>query len=195
MNQPGEPNAEQTPVANPSDGIVEQEPEPLVDDAMVESPEPANLAQADQAGNADREMNEGDQPRRRRRRRGGRRHRRRLEGGAEGQMNPNDRPPNTAEAEVHPDDEDEGPSIGNEKHPTHRAPQRSRPTPRPIPQRIPPKLPQRPTTPAQPVNEPVAVVRTGSADKHLVSDEPIAPQPASRPRSYRDLDAIPDDYD
>jgi len=47
----------------------------------------------------------------------------------------------------------------------------------------------------QAVSEPADVVRTGSADKHLVSDEPVAPQPMSRPRSYRDLDAIPDDYD
>jgi hypothetical protein len=40
-----------------------------------------------------------------------------------------------------------------------------------------------------------AVVRTGSADKHLISDEPVIPQSVSRPRSYSDLDAIPDDYD
>jgi len=32
-------------------------------------------------------------------------------------------------------------------------------------------------------------------DKHLISDEPVIPQPMSRPRSYSDLDAIPDDYD
>ena len=36
---------------------------------------------------------------------------------------------------------------------------------------------------------------TGSADRHLASDEEIAPQPVSRPRSRRDLDAIPDDWD
>jgi hypothetical protein len=40
-----------------------------------------------------------------------------------------------------------------------------------------------------------STIRTGSADKHLASDEPIAPQPMSRPRSNRDLDSIPDDYD
>jgi ribonuclease E len=34
---------------------------------------------------------------------------------------------------------------------------------------------------------------TGSTDRHLAGDEPIAPQPVIRPRSYRDLDAIPDD--
>ncbi len=45
------------------------------------------------------------------------------------------------------------------------------------------------------VSQPADVVRTGSADKHLVSDEPVIPQPLTRPRSYSDLDAIPDDYD
>ena len=39
------------------------------------------------------------------------------------------------------------------------------------------------------------VSRTGSADRHLATDEEVAPPPVSRPRSYRDLDAIPDDYD
>jgi len=39
------------------------------------------------------------------------------------------------------------------------------------------------------------ITRTGSSDRHLASDDPIAPEPARRPRSYRDLDAIPDDFD
>jgi hypothetical protein len=39
------------------------------------------------------------------------------------------------------------------------------------------------------------ITRTGSSDRHLASDEPIAPEPSRRPRSYRDLDAIPDDFD
>jgi ribonuclease E len=55
---------------------------------------------------------------------------------------------------------------------------------RPRPQRKPP---------VAGVVEPV--VRTGSTDRHLASDEPIAPQPPSRPRSYVDLDHIPDDFD
>jgi ribonuclease E len=42
---------------------------------------------------------------------------------------------------------------------------------------------------------PAPVVRTGSADKHMADDEPVIPQPVSRPRSFRDLDAIPDDFD
>ena len=41
----------------------------------------------------------------------------------------------------------------------------------------------------------VPVVKTGSTDKHIVDDEPIEPAPISRPRSYRDLDAVPDDFD
>jgi ribonuclease E len=39
------------------------------------------------------------------------------------------------------------------------------------------------------------LTRTGSADRHLINDEPVAPQPVSRPRTYRDLDSIPDDFD
>ena len=34
-----------------------------------------------------------------------------------------------------------------------------------------------------------------STDRHLIEDEPIAPEPPPRPRSFRDLDSIPDDYD
>jgi ribonuclease E len=45
------------------------------------------------------------------------------------------------------------------------------------------------------VQTPVIPVRTGSTDRHLVSDEPIIPPPVSRPRTYRDLDHIPDDLD
>lgn len=60
------------------------------------------------------------------------------------------------------------------------------------------------STPAKPRSDAVAppvpepqppVVRTGSTDRHLISDEPILPEPIRRPRSYRDLDAIPDDLD
>ena len=53
------------------------------------------------------------------------------------------------------------------------------------------------STPAAPMAVPVPpVTKTGSTDRHLVGDdEPVMPQPLSRPRSYRDLDAIPDDFD
>jgi ribonuclease E len=52
------------------------------------------------------------------------------------------------------------------------------------PQRVPPPRESEPP-----------VVRTGSTDKHLIHDEPVLPDPPRRPRSYRDLDAIPDDMD
>jgi hypothetical protein len=57
----------------------------------------------------------------------------------------------------------------------------------PGPQRVPPPRVIEPPSP---------VVRTGSTDKHLIhDDEPLAPEPPRRPRTYRDLDAIPDDLD
>jgi hypothetical protein len=65
------------------------------------------------------------------------------------------------------------------------------------PKRTPPKKSAKAAADAAPVDVavPADVVRTGSADKHLVSDEPVIPPSLSRPRSYSDLDAIPDDYD
>jgi hypothetical protein len=43
---------------------------------------------------------------------------------------------------------------------------------------------------------PVPIVRTGSTDRHLVLDDiPVDPEPVRRPRSVRDLDAVPDDFD
>ena len=53
---------------------------------------------------------------------------------------------------------------------------------------IPPALPAK-------VADAVAVVPTGSTDRHLIADEPVAPPPVYRPRTYRDLDAIPDDLE
>lgn len=38
-------------------------------------------------------------------------------------------------------------------------------------------------------------IKSGSTDKHLNDEEPVHHEPVRRPRSYRDLDAIPDDYD
>jgi ribonuclease E len=74
--------------------------------------------------------------------------------------------------------------------------QNQRPNQRPQPQRVPPQ--QQNYQPPRPQNQapPPRVERTGSTDKHLIGDEPVAPPPpSSRPRTYRDLDAIPDDYD
>jgi ribonuclease E len=39
------------------------------------------------------------------------------------------------------------------------------------------------------------VIRTGSTDRHLIEDEPAFSPPVRRPRSIRDLDSIPDDFD
>ncbi len=141
---------------------------------------------------------EGDQPRKRRRRRGGRRHRRRRER-AEGATNGTGNDPagpdangNTAADEA-PDDSESDASEGFEEQsdstparelesPRESAPrepaQSREPVRRPAPQRIPPP-----------------VVRTGSTDRHIVDDEPIDSPPPSRPRSYRDLDELPDDLD
>jgi hypothetical protein len=64
------------------------------------------------------------------------------------------------------------------------------------PRRQPAKRPEpRPTT----IDVP-DTVRTGSTDRHLmqdepVVDEPIIDEPVRRPRSYRDLDQIPDDME
>jgi ribonuclease E len=53
-----------------------------------------------------------------------------------------------------------------------------------------------PLPPPRPVIQPLPPVqRTGSTDRHLIHDEPILPEPLPRPRSYRDLDQIPDDLD
>jgi ribonuclease E len=202
--------AEGTPnMAEASDDIG-----PAAEGGESETSDDINTAAgARQGGGAIEGGEGGDQPRRRRRRRGGRRHRRRNgNGGNEGNngepvvVNDEDAAP---EAEAEEASEEE-PSPGNEREaqPQRRS-SRSRSNSggggggntggsRRAPQRIPPKQPATATPSSEPreVSLPPDVVRTGSADKHLVSDdEPVAPQPASRPRSYRDLDAIPDDYD
>jgi ribonuclease E len=64
------------------------------------------------------------------------------------------------------------------------------------PKRTPPRKAEKGgSVPTPQVPQPSDVVRTGSTDKHLASDEPVLPPSLSRPRSYSDLDAIPDDYD
>jgi hypothetical protein len=144
--------------------------EPVEEPEIVEEDEVnGNRADLPDPGNT----RDGDDRPRRRRRRGGRRHRRNNEGDDRGPINQNGGP---------------GPAIHNRPPVNQNRPAPANP-PRPNPPvRTPPP---RPTS----VIQPVPVVRTGSADKHLASDEPVAPQPASRPHSYRDLDAIPDDYD
>ncbi len=112
-------------------------------------------------------LTEEEGGKRRRRRRGGRRHRRGRGQGGEAQ--------NGGEA---PAESDSG-SSEQESEPVQAKTIENKPK-YPI---APPKIEQAP------------VVRTGSTDRHLVSDTPIEPQPLRRPRSYNDLDAIPDDFD
>jgi ribonuclease E len=57
------------------------------------------------------------------------------------------------------------------------------------------QAPQQPPRDEPRAREAPNVNPTGSADRHLAHDEPIEPPRASRPRSHRDLDSIPDDYD
>jgi hypothetical protein len=157
------------------------EPGPAADDVSDESS--AQLAEAGDSEASDDDdapgpgnekhppqgSDEGDQPRRRRRRRGGRRHRRRRERQSAADSNGNVAANNSNDVDESEDAADE-PQI------------RSAP-----PQRTPP---QRAPEPPQPV------VRTGSTDKHLIRDEdPVHVEPTRRPRTYRDLDAIPDDMD
>jgi ribonuclease E len=52
-----------------------------------------------------------------------------------------------------------------------------------------------PPAPVSAVVERPILTRTGSTDRHLMRDEPVLPPPVSRPRTYRDLDHIPDDLD
>lgn len=51
------------------------------------------------------------------------------------------------------------------------------------------------TAAANQAQRPAAAARSGSTDRHLMHDEPVLPPPVSRPRTYRDLDHIPDDMD
>ncbi len=55
--------------------------------------------------------------------------------------------------------------------------------------------PPRRLPPPQVAPQPLPVTRTGSTDRHLIHDDPVIPEPIHRPRSYRDLDQIPDDLD
>ena len=56
-------------------------------------------------------------------------------------------------------------------------------------------MPAPEATPASAPPERPILARTGSTDRHLMRDEPVLPPPVSRPRTYRDLDHIPDDLD
>jgi hypothetical protein len=156
----------------PMDGPPEIE-EPEVDGNRADYSQPP-------AGGLRPDQGEGGH-RRRRRRRGGRG---RNRGGNRppalpgAQMDFSDGPPHVPPHVPPPPAEIESPEEEN---------------PRRRPRRKPPSIENTAAPRAAVVAE--KVVRTGSADKHLVRDEPVAPQPVTRPRSVRDLDDIPDDFD
>ncbi|MCS7034951.1 MAG: Rne/Rng family ribonuclease, partial [Phycisphaerae bacterium] len=56
----------------------------------------------------------------------------------------------------------------------------------------PPPTPLNPPPRATAPPPPIQVVSTGTVDKHLADDEPVDYQPPRRPRSYHDLDELPD---
>jgi hypothetical protein len=147
----------------------------LVADAEVSEDRGESAAGTDSAEPSE------DAPRRRRRRRGGRGRRRRTD--APGAAT--DAPAGDLNITVeHVDVEAE--EIVEAKAP---APAR-------IPSRRQPKLPAPPPAPI----EVPPTVRTGSTDRHLMHDEPVIDEvvidePVRRPRSYRDLDQIPDDME
>jgi ribonuclease E len=178
------------------DESIDEAPQPIVEveedaDLAPQSVDASDAEDSDEPspGN-EREPMEGEggeQPRKRRRRRGGRRHRRRREREAEAAARAagNGSSAETDEAEE-PDAELE-PAVDEEPEANDDT-QDSRENSRaPGPQRVPPP---------RVIEPPAPVVRTGSTDKHLIhDDEPLAPEPPRRPRTYRDLDAIPDDLD
>jgi ribonuclease E len=175
---------------------VSEEVQPdLAPDAEVEGGDasPGNDVSPAEGGEGGAET---DQPRRRRRRRGGRRHRRRRERAATGQGNDETAPPeNGAEAEADETDEADEPNGNVRGQEPSDEPQRARSNSR---SRQSPAAPSPQRTPPPRVAEPPApVVRTGSTDKHLIpdeeEDEPLVSEPVRRPRSYRDLDALPED--
>ncbi|WP_428940668.1 Rne/Rng family ribonuclease [Fontivita pretiosa] len=181
--------------------LVEASAEPAMD--PDDAPEPGNEKYPPEDSSTGAQ--EGEQPRRRRRRRGGRRHRRRRErAAAESQANGQSQPEAGSQASAaqtsggidapaadgprsqprEPEAGDEPSSVGG----------------RATPQRIPPRNNEQPAKSPNdsttPPTAPPQVVRTGSTDRHLVhTDEPVAPEPPRRPRTYRDLDTIPDDLD
>jgi Rne/Rng family ribonuclease len=94
-----------------------------------------------------------------------------------------------AEKRVPPPSQSErrGPAVSSS---TTAAPARRMPTPVNVPGPL-----RAPTPVAVPPPLPGAVGKAKTADKHLADDEPVDPQPLRRPKSYGDLDAIPDDLD
>ncbi len=136
-----------------------------------------------------------EEPKKRRRSRGGRRHRGRRDGAAEEggtapesdeAAPPADEP--AAEAEPAEAEGEEKPAKGGRrKKPAASGARKPR-----APRKSTAAEPQAAATP----EPPAPVARSGSTDRHLVIDDiPVDPEPVRRPRSIRDLDAVPDDFD
>jgi hypothetical protein len=141
-----------------------------VRDALVEDDDDGGT-ESDEATPAADPTDEGDAPKRRRRRRGGRRHRRKKGVAASAGVSTNGSGGGSVQDEPGDAEPDDAVMTSGARH-THAA------------QRVPPATP------------PAPVVRTGSTDRHLIhDDEPVHHEPPRRPRTYRDLDAIPEDFD
>jgi len=150
------------------------------DDEEMARPMPGNSAAGGGQGGHYRDDTDGD-GQKRRRRRGGRRHRERCEraggsggGGGGGGRNKGGKPQQRRPEGLPNDDELDAEAAALEAAERRAAAERTARQQSPPPQ--------------------VNVVKTGSADKHLADDEPVVREPASRPRTYRDLDALPE-YD
>jgi ribonuclease E len=169
-----QPRQQQHPAGKAPPRHEPPKPSPQPVDVSDESQEDSEGPGPGNEKHADDQQPEGDQPRKRRRRRGGRRHRRRREraeatAGGNGGSGGNDQPNESSESDAPEEVENRAEEQPSEPEPARRA----------APQRVPPP----------------PVVRTGSTDRHIVDDEPIHAPPPSRPRSYRDLDELPDDLD
>ena len=115
-------------------------------------------------------------------------------------------PASAGEADLQSDFDGEAPPVapGDEALPRKRRRRRGGrgrrrggppPAEREASEQTPPAREREPEPEAKILPEPVTIPRTGSSDRHLMQDEPILPEPLPRPRSYRDLDQIPDDLD
>jgi ribonuclease E len=188
-------------------------PEPIESDlepiAREGEPDSAESDESAETAEAREESADGAGPKRRRRR-GGRRHRRRS-GAAEGDTRA-------------PDGDAGGDADATEESPSAEAPideptteVEAKPTKTRRKRATAPKTVKKPSrrklttaelveqakdAAAEQVAENVAVApatpvaRSGSTDRHLVIDDvPVDPEPVRRPRSVRDLDEVPDDFD
>jgi ribonuclease E len=175
----GEPaqQQQQPPRAQPD------EPDEVVVETSDEASDSTQQAPVESGGAPAAEGEPGQ--RRRRRRRGGRRHRRRKENAPANGESAHETGGEAASAAASSSAPEIEPVAAPARHTTaHRTP--------------PPRTP------------PPPIVRTGSTDRHLMKDEPAdhephappvpvdpipAPTRRASPRTYRDLDAIPEDFD